>query len=83
MPETEMMSNEALAASAYDVSKAHMTTSADGKNTADHPDSQADESDIAAPRLTPQGRTDPDEAGEDSTDPNGGAKTGQSDKAEG
>lgn len=36
------------------------------------------------PRLTPQGRTDPDAEGEDSTDPMGtGAKEGQSDKAEG
>ena len=47
------------------------------------PSSQADETDIAAPRLTPQGRTDPDAAGEDATDPNGGAKTGQSNQAEG
>ncbi|GJE04356.1 hypothetical protein [Methylobacterium isbiliense] len=45
--------------------------------------SQADESDIAAPRLTPQGRTDPDARGEDATDPAGGAKQGQTDKAEG
>ncbi|WP_336488402.1 hypothetical protein [Methylobacterium nigriterrae] len=60
-----------------------MTKSTDGKNKPDQPSSQADESDIAAPRLTPQGRIDPDEAGEDSTDPNGGAKTGQTDKAEG
>ncbi|GJD93427.1 hypothetical protein [Methylobacterium iners] len=47
------------------------------------PKSQADETDIAAPRLTPQGRTDPDASGEDATDPSGGAKTGQSDPAEG
>ncbi|HYF54202.1 MAG TPA: hypothetical protein VEA41_08080 [Salinarimonas sp.] len=48
------------------------------------PASQATEDDIAAPRLTPQGRTDPDGGGEDSTDPMGpGAKTGQPDKAEG
>jgi hypothetical protein len=42
--------------------------------------------DISAdgPRLTPQGRSDPDAEGEDSTDPMGdGAKTGQGDKAEG
>jgi hypothetical protein len=46
--------------------------------------SQATEEDISAPRLTPQGRTEPDAAGEDSTDPMGeGAKKGQSDKAEG
>ena len=60
-----------------------MAMSTDDKRKPDQPSSQADESDIAAPRLTPQGRTGPDEAGEDSTDPNGGAKTGQSDKAEG
>ncbi|WP_187273808.1 hypothetical protein [Methylobacterium sp. WL8] len=49
----------------------------------DAPASQATEDDIAAPRLTPQGRDASDGAGEDETDPNGGAKTGQSDKAEG
>ena len=39
---------------------------------------------IDAPRLTPQGRTDPDAEGEDATAPDGeGAKIGQSDKAEG
>lgn len=37
--------------------------------------------DLAAPRLTPQGREA--EHGEDATDPGGGAKTGQGDKAEG
>jgi hypothetical protein len=48
------------------------------------PASQATEDDIAAPRLTPQGRSDPDAEGEDSTNPMGpGAKTGQPDKAEG
>ncbi|MCJ2042426.1 hypothetical protein MKK55_26260 [Methylobacterium sp. J-059] len=47
------------------------------------PSSQATEEDIAAPRLTPQGRDAPDGAGEDETDPNGGAKTGQTDKSEG
>ncbi|MBZ6077476.1 hypothetical protein [Microvirga puerhi] len=46
--------------------------------------SQATEADINAPRLTPQGRTDPDARGEDSTSTSGkGAKKGQSDKAEG
>jgi hypothetical protein len=51
-----------------------------GKN----PASQATEDDIAAPRLTPQGRTGEGKEGEDSTDPMGsGAKTGQPDKAEG
>lgn len=38
---------------------------------------------IDAPRLTPQGRTDPDEQGEDETAPEGGVKTGQPSKAEG
>ncbi|MCJ2104739.1 hypothetical protein MKK70_04970 [Methylobacterium sp. E-041] len=47
------------------------------------PASQATEEDIAAPRLTPQGRDASDGEGEDETDPNGGAKTGQADKAEG
>jgi hypothetical protein len=48
------------------------------------PASQATEDDIAAPRLTPQGRTGEGPEGEDSTNPMGpGAKTGQPDKAEG
>ena len=38
---------------------------------------------IDGPRLTPQGRADPDAAGEDETSPQGGAKQGQTDKAEG
>ena len=39
---------------------------------------------VEGPRLTPQGRTDPDGAGEDATDPMGsGAKQGQTDKSEG
>jgi hypothetical protein len=39
---------------------------------------------VDGPRLTPQGRTDPDREGEDSTNPMGeGAKQGQGDKAEG
>jgi hypothetical protein len=38
---------------------------------------------IDGPRLTPQGRTDPDVAGEDETSPQGGVKQGQTDKAEG
>jgi hypothetical protein len=37
--------------------------------------------DLNAPRLTPQGRDAPE--GEDSTDPMGGMKQGQSDPAEG
>lgn len=45
---------------------------------------QATEKDISAPRLTPQGRSDPQAAGQDSTNPMGkGAKKGQGDKAEG
>ena len=45
---------------------------------------QATEEDISAPRLTPQGRENPDASGEDSTNPMGeGAKKGQSSKAEG
>jgi len=45
---------------------------------------QATEEDISAPRLTPQGRENPDASGEDSTNPMGeGAKKGQGDKAEG
>ena len=44
---------------------------------------QATEEDISAPRLTPQGRENPEASGEDSTDPMGeGAQKGQSDKAE-
>jgi hypothetical protein len=39
---------------------------------------------IDRPRLTPQGRTDPEAGGEDSTNPMGeGAKQTQGDKAEG
>ena len=38
---------------------------------------------IDALRLTPQGRTDPDKAGEDETAPDGGVRSGQVDTAEG
>lgn len=38
---------------------------------------------IDRPRLTPQGRTGPDAAGEDETSPRDGVETGQPDKAEG
>jgi hypothetical protein len=38
---------------------------------------------IDGPRLTPQGRSDPDAEGEDDTSPQGGAKQGQTSKAEG
>ncbi len=51
-----------------------------GKTTTDADGAQ---SDIARPRLTPQNRTDAEPSGEDSTDPRGGAKKGQPDKAEG
>lgn len=45
---------------------------------------QATEEDISAPRLTPQGRENPNASGEDATDPMGeGAKKGQGSKAEG
>ncbi|WP_171070248.1 hypothetical protein [Methylobacterium terricola] len=42
-----------------------------------------DEDAISRPRLTPQGRDAPEAGGEDATDPAGGAKQGQGDKAEG
>jgi hypothetical protein len=45
---------------------------------------QATDEDIDGPRLTPQGRTDPDAKGQDSTDPMGdGAKKNHGSKAEG
>jgi hypothetical protein len=48
------------------------------------PDSDLKDISVDGPRLTPQGRTDPDAGGEDATDPSGkGAKQGQGDKAEG
>ncbi|MEH3144664.1 MAG: hypothetical protein PGN34_04815 [Methylobacterium frigidaeris] len=59
------------------------TTEDQGRVPADRPGSEATPADIAAPRLTPQGREDPDAGGEDATDPRGGAKLGQADKAEG
>ena len=52
--------------------------------TPDKKTNTATEEDISAPRLTPQGRENPEASGEDSTNPMGeGAKKGQSDKAEG
>jgi hypothetical protein len=45
------------------------------------PPETGEEAEIDRPRLTPQGR-DADGA-EDETDPQGGVKTGQGDKAEG
>ncbi|MCG7393024.1 hypothetical protein MHY87_08920 [Microvirga sp. ACRRW] len=45
---------------------------------------QATDKDIDAPRLTAQGRENPNASGQDSTNPMGeGAKKGQSSKAEG
>lgn len=50
----------------------------------DKKSNQATEADIDAPRLTPQGRENPNTSGEDSTNPMGeGAKKGQGNKAEG
>lgn len=47
------------------------------------PGVDVDEDAISRPRLTPQGRDAPEPGGEDATDPAGGAKQGQDDKAEG
>ncbi|WP_165820088.1 hypothetical protein [Microvirga sp. KLBC 81] len=50
----------------------------------DKKSNQATEADISAPRLTPQGRENPNASGEDSTNPmDEGAKKGQGDKSEG
>jgi hypothetical protein len=52
--------------------------------SSDKKTNQATDKDIEAPRLTPQGRENPNASGEDSTNPMGeGAKKGQSSKAEG
>jgi hypothetical protein len=81
MPSETSSTNEALASASYDTARVRMH--AGGTEKGSKPPIDVNEDDIAAPRLTPQGRTDPDEAGEDETDPMGGAKKGQSDKAEG
>ncbi|MCI9882896.1 MULTISPECIES: hypothetical protein [Methylobacterium] len=81
MPGETFTTTETLAASSYDAARLRMHAGA--KENGGTPSIEVNEDDIAAPRLTPQGRTDPDEAGEDETDPMGGAKKGQSDKAEG
>ena len=62
-----------------------MTNGGDKEQGAtEQPGSNLDDLSIDRPRLTPQGRTSPDESGEDATDPSGsGAKQGQGDKAEG
>lgn len=73
--------NEALASASYDAARVRMH--AGEKEKGGKPSIEVNEDDIASPRLTPQGRTDPDEAGEDETDPMGGLKKGQGDKAEG
>ncbi len=52
-------------------------------STSERPGEGLDDLSIDRPRLTPQGRTAPEPAGEDATDPKGGAKQGQTDKAEG
>ena len=54
------------------------------KGAAERPGSGLKDISVEGPRLTPQGRADPDASGKDATDPMGpGAKTGQGDKAEG
>ena len=56
----------------------------DGKKGSESLDDNLKDLSIDSPRLTPQGRTDDDPSGEDSTNPMGeGAKQGQGDKAEG
>jgi hypothetical protein len=55
----------------------------DKKDAGGRTGAHLDELSIEKPRLTPQGRTDPDGKGRDSTKPGGGVKTGQKDKAEG
>jgi hypothetical protein len=58
-----------------------MTSGGKGKETLDE---NLKDLSIDKPRLTPQGRSDPDAEGEDSTNPMGeGAKQGQGDKSEG
>lgn len=56
----------------------------DALGPAEKRDSDFKDVSVEGPRLTPQGRADPDGTGEDATDPMGtGAKQGQRDKAEG
>ena len=55
----------------------------DKTSASERPGEDLDDLSIDRPRLTPQGRTAPEAAGEDHTDPDGGAKQGQPDKAEG
>ncbi|KQO65818.1 hypothetical protein [Methylobacterium sp. Leaf88] len=81
MPAETSTTTETLASASYDATRVRMH--AGEKEKGGKPSIEVNEDDIAAPRLTPQGRTDPDEAGEDETDPMGGVKKGQSDKAEG
>ena len=49
----------------------------------ERPGTRNAETAIDGPRLTPQGRTGEEASEEDETDPMGGVKTGQVDKAEG
>lgn len=81
MPAETATTTETLASASYDA--AYVRMHAGEKEKGGKPSIEVNEEDIAAPRLTPQGRTDPDEAGEDETDPMGGVKKGQGDKAEG
>ena len=49
----------------------------------ERPGTENSENAIDGPRLTPQGRTGEEASDEDETDPMGGVKIGQVDKAEG
>jgi hypothetical protein len=81
MPSETSSTNEALASASCDT--ARMRMHAGGMERGSNPSIEVNEDDIAAPRLTLQVRTCPGEAEEDETDPIGGVKKGQSDKAEG
>ena len=49
----------------------------------EEPDANLDELSIDKPRLTPRASVNPEPEGTDSTNPGGGVKQGQTDKAEG
>lgn len=57
------------------------TTKPPGTATGAKPDHEVKAPD--RPRLTPQGHSSGSASGEDATDPSGGAKQGQGDRAEG
>ena len=82
MPGETSSANEALATASYDTARVRMVAGEKEKESEPSIEFNEDD-DIAAPRLTPQWRTGPDEEGEDETDSMGGVKKGQSDKAEG